>query len=265
MSRMFVRSILRCVLLLLVLSSCKSNEELIYMRNLSEEESIQTTSFSTDSYLLRSGDNLYINVSSMSPEVTGLFNPQAAAGNTSGGTAQAFNSVAGQYLNGYQVDSKGNIELPIVGKVAVVGKTIAEVKSDLDGVMAEYFKEVTVTVKLMSFKVTVMGEVARPGLIFMYNNTCTVLEAISEAGGTTDYSRLKRALVVRETSEGVVNIKVDLTDKSLLSSSAYYLHPGDVVYVWPDRYKNTRLNASLYALMLSTISTMIVVLSFLNN
>ena len=70
----------------------------------------------------------------------------------------------------------------------------------------------------------------------------------------TDYSRLKKALVIRETPKGTVNMEVDLTDKAFLTSQAYFLQPNDVIYVWPDKYKNTRLNAPMYSLMLSTIS-----------
>jgi len=260
----FVRMILGSFLVLLFLSSCKSNKELIYLQNLPEDEIIQVKPFSTDSYYLRPGDNLYVQVASINPEVNQLFNPSQGSG-YGGGIGQQFSSVAGQYLNGYLINQNGEIELPIIGNVPVQGKTISEVKALLEKRVAEYFKEATVTVKLLNFKVTVMGEVARPGVIYTYNNTCTLLEAISQAGGTTDYSRLQKALVIRETPAGTININVNLTDKSFLSSPAYFLQPNDVIYVWPDKYKNTRLNAPLYALMLSTVSTLLVILRFMQD
>jgi len=259
----FVRMTVVSSLILLFFSACKSNKELIYLQNLPEGETVQRVPFSTDSYHLRPGDNLYVQVASLDPEVNQLFNPSMGSGY--GGTVgQQFGTVSTQYLNGYLIDQDGNIELPIIGAVPAQGKTLAEVKSTIVKHVNEYFKESTVTVKLLNFKITVMGEVLKPGVIYNYNNTCTLLEAISQAGGTTDYSRLKKAVVIRETPEGTINMNVDLTDKSFLSSPAYFMQPNDVVYVWPDKYKNTRLNAQLYSLMLSTITTAIVILNYLN-
>jgi len=264
MSKKLIRIAFYSLLALALFSSCKSNKELIYLQNLPEGEVVQSVPFSTDRYHLRPGDNLYIQVASINPEVNQLFNPAMASGGGAG-TAQMFNSVSGQYLNGYLIDQDGRIELPIIGGVDAQGKTLQEVKDTLVKRVSEYFKEATVTVKLLNFKVTVMGEVSRPGVIYAYNNTFTLLEAISQAGGTTDYSRLKKALVIRETPKGTVNMEVDLTDKAFLTSQAYFLQPNDVIYVWPDKYKNTRLNAPMYSLMLSTISTLIVILKFMND
>jgi len=264
MSKKLIRIAFYSLLALALFSSCKSNKELIYLQNLPEGEVVQSVPFSTDRYHLRPGDNLYIQVASINPEVNQLFNPSMGSG-YSGGTSQQFGTVSSQYLNGYLINANGEIELPIIGAVPAAGKTLHEVKESLVTRVDEYFKEATVTVKLLNFKVTVMGEVARPGVVYNYNNTCTLLEAISQVGGTTDYSRLKKAVVIRETPKGTTNIEVDLTDKALLSSEAYYLQPNDVVYVWPDKYKNTRLNSTLYALALSTISTLIVILKFMQD
>ncbi|WP_170111358.1 polysaccharide biosynthesis/export family protein [Mangrovibacterium marinum] len=259
-----IRTALYGMLALLFFSSCKSNKELIYLQNLPEGETIQAKPFSTDSYQLKPGDNLFIQVSSINPEVNQLFNPAMGSG-YSGGMAQQFGSVSSQYLNGYLIDQNGNIELPIIGAVGASNKTLAQVKKTVEQKVNEYFKEATVTVKLLNFKIVVMGEVSKPGVIYNYNNTCTLLEAISQAGGTTDYSRLKKVVVIRESLSGTTNIEIDLTDKAFLNSTAYYLQPNDIVYVWPDKYKNTRLNASLYSLILSSISTLIVVLKFMSE
>lgn len=258
-----VKTVLKSLLLLAVLYSCKSNEELIYLQNLPEGEKVDSAPFNIDSYALRAGDNLYVQVASIDPEVNQLFNPSMGSG-MSGGTSQQYGSLSASYLNGYLISQEGTIDLPIIGEVAVVGKTLGEVKKLLSQRAAEYLKNATITVKMLNFKVTVMGEVARPGVYYSYNNSYTLLEAISSAGGTTDYSRLRKAMVVRETQDGTMSIKVDLTDKALLSSTAYYLQPNDVIYVWPDRYKNTRLNATLYSLALTSISTLVLVLNYMN-
>jgi polysaccharide export outer membrane protein len=252
------------VLVAVLFSSCKPNKDLIYFKNLTQGEVQQGVPFSTTGYQLRENDNLYFQVSSMNQEVNQLFNPGSSAGYGSG-TAQQFGTLSAQYINGYQVDQEGNIDLPIIGKVRVIGKTISQAKEVLVERVNEYFREATVTVKLLSFKYTMMGEVTQPGVYYNYNHTCTLLEAISQASGTTDFARLKHVVVLREEGESVRPIQVDLSDKSLLLSEAYYLRPNDVVYVAPDKFKSTRLNASMYALMLSTVSTLIVILKFMGE
>ncbi|RKD86357.1 polysaccharide biosynthesis/export family protein [Mangrovibacterium diazotrophicum] len=248
-----------------LLVSCASTKEITYLQNLPEGEVQQGILYSTNDYALRVGDNLFIQVTSMNPEVNQLFNPSMAGGGNSG-AGQQFANEATQYINGYQLDGDGRVELPIIGHVYLKGATITEAKKILDTKVAEYFKEAMVTVKLLSFKYTVMGEVSYPGVFYNYNNTCTILEAISNARGTTDTSKLKQAKVVREGKDGSYSIDIDLTDKSLLTSPAYYIHPNDVIYVSPDRgFKNMRLNASIYSLMLSTITTAIVVVSYLKD
>lgn len=257
-----LRVLLALAIAMLAFSSCRKTKDLVYLQNLPDGELVPTQTFSTDNYQLRQGDNLYIQVVSINPEVNQLFNPSMSGNNSN--SAQQYNSVSGQYLNGYQIDLEGQVELPIIGLVKVEGKTLVEAKQALAKKVSEYFKDATLTVKLMNFRVTVMGEVSNPGVIYAYNNTCTLLEAISQAGGTTDYSQLQKALVVRQTEKGSKNIAVDLTDKGFMSSEAYYLHPNDVVYVVPDRYKNARLNAPLYTLMLSSLSTLILILNYIN-
>ncbi|WP_372772187.1 polysaccharide biosynthesis/export family protein [Mangrovibacterium sp.] len=253
---------LSIILLMGLLVSCKSNKEITFFQNLAQGEIQQSIKFSTSDYPLRVGDNLFIQVSSMNPEVSQLFNPSMATGG--GGVGNQYTSLPGQFVSGYQLDGDGNIELPIIGSVFLQGATIAEARKILDARVAEYFKEAMVSVKLLSFKYTLLGEVARPGVYYNYSSTCTILEAISNASGTTDYSKLRSAKIIREHQDGTYSIDVDLTDKSLLSSSAYYVQPNDVIYVSPDiKYKNTRLNAPLYSLVLSTISTAIVIVGLL--
>jgi polysaccharide export outer membrane protein len=245
------------LLFLLSMSSCKTNDELIYLKNLQQNDVMMSQPFSTDSYHLRPGDNLFIQVTSPNTEVNQLFNP-AIQGNNSG-TSQQFGSPSSQYLNGYLIDQDGFIELPVFGQLTVAGKTVREVKNLVVSKVDEYFKEASVIVRLLNFKVTIIGEVNQPGILYPYNNTYTLLEAISQAGGTTDYSSLKKAVIIRETPAGIINMEVDLTDKSFLTSNAYYLQPNDVVYVSPDKNKNLKINAAMYSLAFSTISLILVI------
>ncbi len=253
------------VLFVLVLfSSCKTSKDLIYLQDLTPQEKLVTSPLTLNEYQIRKGDNLYVQVTSVNPEVSMLFNPSSGSG-TGSYASQMYNSLSGQYIYSYQVDQDGNIDLPVVGLVDVEGQTIPEAKTSIYNSVNEYFKEVSVSVKLLSFKYTVMGEVNSPGIYYNYNNLCSIFEGISNANGTTDYASLESVTVLRETKDGIQSYNVDLSDKSLITSEVYYLQPNDVIYIAPDRYKNTRLNSSLYSLALSTVSTLIVILGFLAN
>ncbi|WP_321290655.1 polysaccharide biosynthesis/export family protein [uncultured Sunxiuqinia sp.] len=243
--------------------SCRSNKDLTYFQNLSSENFRTQAIFSIENYKLQESDNLYIKVVSVDPNVSQLFNSSSGSGSF-GGTSQQYGSEVTQHLNGYQVDKLGFVELPIVGKLFVLNKTLLDARELIYHEIKKYFKEVTVYVKLMSFEYTVMGEVSKPGVYSCFKNTRTILEAISQASGTTDYAKLKNVIVLRGSGEEKQSIRIDFTDRSFLNSEAYYLQPDDVVYVCPDKYKNARLNSSTYSLLLTSITTLIVFLKYIN-
>ena len=115
------------LLSMLLLFSCKSNKELMYLQNLPRGEVLRGVPFSTNEYKLRTNDNLYIQVTSLNPEVNQLFNPSAGNGYAAGVTQQ-YGTLSAQYLSGYQVDEDGNIEMPIIGEIFVKGKTLSQAK-----------------------------------------------------------------------------------------------------------------------------------------
>ncbi|MDQ2178538.1 polysaccharide biosynthesis/export family protein [Marinifilum sp. D714] len=246
----------------LFFSSCKTSKDLVYLNNTSDEELLEGIPGAIAEYVIKTNDNLYVDIQSMSPEVDAMFNPTKSAGST-GGTQQNFGQPSSQYLNGFLVDLSGDISLPIIGKVGVAGKTLHQAQTAIEEKAAEYLKDATVKVKLLSFKVTVLGEVKSPGVYYNYNNNMTVLDGISMANGITDYGRIQKVLVMRTTDKGAKTYRLDLTNKKFLSSGAFFLQPNDVVYVEPDKYKNVKLNSPMYSLFLSTLSTLILLLNVL--
>jgi len=117
-------------------------------------------------------------------------------------------------------------------------------------------------VKVLSFKVTVLGELRSPGVYYNYSSSMTVLEAIGMAGGVTDNARLSQLLVVRRTPTGSKSYRIDLSEKKLLSSDAYYLQPDDVIYVNADKLKNLNLTLPVYSFLLSGVTTLMVLLQY---
>ena len=212
-------------------------------------------------YRIKPDDNLYVNIETLNPAINQLFNPiQSAAG--SGGTQQAFGNPASQFINGFVVDPTGAITLPVIGTVIIADKTANEAQVLIQEKANVYLKDASVQVKVLSFKVTVLGELRNPGVYYNYNSNMTVLEAIGMAGGVTENAQLSQLLVVRRTPTGSKSYRLDLSEKKLLGSEAYYLQPNDVIYVNADKLKNIRLTTPAYTFVLSALTTIIVLMQY---
>lgn len=235
---------------------------MVYLNNTKDQEVLKGIPSKLSEYLIKINDNLYVDIQSMSPEVNAMFNP-AKGIPTQAGVQQNYGQLSGQYLNGFQVDLSGDVHLPVIGKIALAGLSLKQARESIQLRVDEYIKDATVKVKLLSFKVTVLGEVKKAGVYYNYSNNMTVLDGISMANGVTDYGRIQRVLVLRPSDEGSKTFRLDLSNKNFLSSEAFFLQPNDVVYVEPDKYKNVKLNSPIYSLFLSTLSTLILVLKVL--
>lgn len=244
--------------MVLSLFSCRSTKDITMMQDMTHDEQLNGLPGQAPEYLVKSNDNLYIDIQSMNPEVNQMFSPSQGQ-NYQGGTQQMYGQLSSQYLNGYIVDKEGTITLPVIGKVAVAGMSEEQIQQQLMKKIAEYVKDATVKVKLLSYKVTVMGEVRNPGTYYNYNKSFTIFEAINMASGFTDNASISQVLVVRPTTKGSKSIRVNLTQKSVIGSEAYYLLPNDIVYVQADKYKNFNLNAQAWSMSLSAITTALLV------
>jgi polysaccharide export outer membrane protein len=242
------------------LASCRHTRELIYLKNMDDLEEHKGLPGETPEYRIKPNDNLYINIKSTNPEVTALFNPQAAGGYAAG-TEQMYGQLTGQYLNGYQVDTDGNINLPIMGEFNVAGLTTIEVKKRVQERTDEYLRDAVVNVKLLSYKVTVLGEVRNPGIYYNYNTSLTIFEAVGMATGTTDFANIKTVLVIRPTEDGSESFRLNFRKKDMMLSEAFYLQPNDVVYVQPARFKSVQMNATTYSLFLSSVTAILAIVA----
>lgn len=168
------------------------------------------------------------------------------------------------YLNSYTVDPKGNIIFPFIGPVYVLGKTIDETTAIIENIMNEYLKEATIIVKLVNFNITFVGEVRRPGEYKIYQDKINIFEAISLAGDISDYGNRNEVKLMRTSEEGTRLHVLDLTSEDILESPYYYLKPNDIIYVVPLKGKQFAFSTFPYALLFSTITTVIVLLTFFN-
>lgn len=235
-----------------------------YLQDLYNNDLKQGGIATAPEYQIQPDDNLYINIQSMNQEVSQLFSPSKSMSN-SGGTQSDFGAVSSQYLNGYQVSNKGMILLPVIGEVHVAALTEEVAKDSIQKRVNEYFKDATVKVKILTYKITVLGEVKNPGVYFNYNKSITILEALGYASGTTEFANINKVLVVRNTATGTKSYRLDLTEKKIMSSEAFYLLPNDVVYIEPDKFINNNMNTTIFSLTLAAVSTTILILSYINK
>ncbi|MBA4322266.1 MAG: sugar transporter, partial [Odoribacter sp.] len=207
-------------------------------------------------------DILYITVKAMTPD--GKITDFLMTSGSSAG-ANLLQGESGGYLYGYDVNPEGNILLPAVGSLKVEGLTLEESRKLLQISAEKVFKNSTVECKLLSYKFTVIGEVKAPGTYINYNNYLTILEAIGRAGGVGDYGNRDKVLVVRPMEKGTKTFRINLQDKKLLSSEAYFLLPNDVVIIEPLNQKIFNMNLPTVSFILTAITATITTTLLLIN
>lgn len=243
-------------MVVLSIVSCTSRKKILYFQNKSGNDSLTNYSFQKPVYLLKSGDILYINIASINQEVVNVFNINTAS------NASSYYSDASLYVNGYSINDSGFVDIPVVGRVKVDGIPVSEARGLIQKQVDLYLKDATAIVKLLSYKITVLGEVGKPGVYSNYNENITVLEAIGMAGDITDYGDKTDILVVRPSMDGNEVYRLDLTDVRILNEEGYFLLPNDIVYIEPLRLKSFRMNTPNISIILSIISTLILVIRF---
>ena len=247
---------------LILITSCRSSKELIYLNDVSPNDVINGLPLQTTEPVLGAGDILYISLKSKSPEVNLLYNPESNMEVNTTGSYQKFATPSGAYLYGFEIGKDGNVKLPMLGKVMVAGNSQADIEMIIQKKADELLTDAIVKVKLLNFKVTVMGEVRNPGIYYNYSNSINVIEALAMANGNTDFATIRTVMVIRPTPKGNKTYMLDLTSKDIYASEGFYLHPNDNIIVRPDKHKNVQLNSQAYSLILSSASVLIAVLGF---
>jgi polysaccharide export outer membrane protein len=247
---------------MLMATGCTSQKKLAYLNNLPQPTGEETFTMNIPDYKIQPRDILYISAKAMSPDGTikDFLSPQSGSvlsSSTQGETSG--------FYSGYDVDLKGNITIPVVGQLNVGGLTLVETKKVLQAAISKVFNNSTVECKLLSFKFTVLGEVRGPGTYFNFNNYLTVLEAIGRAGGVGDFGNRNNVLVVRTIDKGTKTFRLNLQDKNILSSEAYFLLPNDVVIIEPLKQKIFNMNLPTISFAITTFTSVITMTLLLIN
>ncbi|QKZ15439.1 polysaccharide biosynthesis/export family protein [Spirosoma sp. KUDC1026] len=250
--------------LCLCLGSCISSKELVlYQKETGGNDSMALV----DRYIptIKPGDVLSVQVSSLSPEASALFNPYAAISmaERAGGPQQISQTSPLQYTPGYLVDEKGQIELPLIGSQKVQGLSNAQAAAQIKQKLLDYLKEPTVNVRNLNFQISVSGEVARPSLFSIPNEQISLPAALGLAGDITIYGRRDNVLVIREENGQRTFNQVDLTKRDIFKSPYYYLRPNDIVYVEPGkaRVANADRTYQVLPIILSALSFIAIIVS----
>ncbi|QTE40264.1 polysaccharide biosynthesis/export family protein [Mucilaginibacter gossypii] len=181
--------------------------------------------------------------------------------------ASAATAGAGQQsgVSGYLVDKEGNIDIPILGKIQVVGHTTSELKTIIHDVAAKYYNNPTVIVRYANFKVSVTGEVLKPGVYVLPNEKVTLLDAIAMAGDLTIFGKRDNVLLIRENLDGTKTpYRVNLKKSDIISSPYFYLRQNDLIYVQPDVAKSAATDAAQarnYTIIGSLLSVLVIYLT----
>ena len=175
------------------------------------------------------GDELEIYVHTDMPAVTEMFNMPKGSTDT----------------RNYMVDKAGDITLPKVGKMHAAGLSTTALAEEITRKVAEFAEAPTVKVELKNFKVSVLGEVAKPAIVKVPAERITILEALGEAGDLTIFGRRDNVTLIREENGEVTYNRIDLTDANLIKSPYYYLQQNDVIYVEPNEARTQQAEYSV--------------------
>jgi polysaccharide biosynthesis/export protein len=244
-------------LFFILLSSCTTNRNIIYLRGI-EDEIVQKNE-GLNVYKIQPKDLLYIKIITDNTEITNQYNTWNIA------NSPAY-SDASLYIQGYTVSDSGYVVLPIIGRVKITGLTVEQATDEVTKAAQKYLVNPIVTVKLAYFKISILGEVNSPGLFSVYQEKINIFHALALAGDINDNGNKRSLLVLRNAAGSISSYRIDLTDKNILNTELYNLMPNDIVYVEPVKAKAYRIiNAPSIQIMLSTISTTILVLTFMLN
>lgn len=241
--------------------SCITNKDIVYLQgNDKNGEGIQLSEIDAKPYRVQVNDVISINIKAIDSKLVELFSPSTSTTNSTSQMSQQ-----GLYFNGFTVDSHGNIRIPVIGELNVLGFTLDEIRLKVeDLLLKEYFKteaRIFVNVKLAGFKYVMMGEVGSPGTQVLFQDNVTILEAIANSGDIPVTGNRKDIQIIRKHPNGYETISVDVTDAALLKSPKLYLQPNDYVYVKPLKQKSWGTGTTA----IQTVGTIMTALSLITT
>ncbi len=238
----------------ILFGSCSSSKSTLpYFRDITSETEVVPLP-PAEPVKIAPDDELFISVTSAESSATAHFNLPS----TNPATQRDLQIYQSPRQLTYIVNSKGDIDFPQLGTLHVAGMTTEQLRDDLVARISKWAEDPTVTVRLMNYRVNVLGEVTRPGPHLVTNNRYTILDAIADAGDLTPYGERENVLLIREENGTQKRVLLDLTSSELLTSEYYYLQPNDYIYVKPNKVRegNSKYDSNK-SYKLSMVSTVV--------
>lgn len=234
--------------------SCVPNRKIVYVQESDEMVFQQRENmYFIDEPLdntIRQGDELYVQVTSADETQTN-FNQRTS------------DYVRDPSVISYTVDLNGYIKLPYINRIRLTGMTLLEASDYVEEKLSQYLLNPSVFIRFVNNKVTILGEVNRPGVYVFNYKSVNILQAIGYANDIATFGNRKNVLIIREEGDHRSRHFVDLTSDELLASEFYMIKSNDIIYVEPLKQKKWGLDTFPYDLLLSVASLTIVVLTFL--
>jgi|TARA_B100000959_G_scaffold279150_1_gene338793 polysaccharide export outer membrane protein len=224
MSRLEFSKKARCLSILAficVFSSCITNRELEYFNNQMNNESINYKKYD---YQLQVNDLLSIQISSVTEDKFDFFNNKKSTNNM---------MATNPYLYGYLIEKDGTLELPMLGEIDALGKTLGQLEDEIQNISVSYFKSPVVKANILNFEIDILGEVNSPKRYRIIDPKINILSAIAMAGDITEIGNRKKIKVIRLNDKNPRIFYLDLRDKDAASNINFFLQPNDIVYVAP--------------------------------
>jgi polysaccharide export outer membrane protein len=253
------------VLLAFTMVSCDTTRKIKYFQDIPDSGKFRTIPEAQYTPpLIRVGDILNINIEIINPMAlsAGGGSSSTAGALSSGMIAPIFGNDLIHHTSDFEVDKNGNVELPVIGVIKVEGYSTAQLKDTIKNRAAKYFKALTVTVNFDNFKVSVLGEVLKPGQYLLPVQKENILDAIAMAGDLTVFGKRENVLLIRDNFDGTqTTYRINLKKSDIMSAPYYYLRQNDVIYVEPRKAKSDATDASqakFFSLGAAVISIIII-------
>lgn len=238
--------IIFCALFFLV-HSCATKKSTYYLQNIEKE--ISQSDFSEASEQIQKNDELLIIISTLDPEASNPFNLRSTSSETKENLT-------------HLVDSEGNIEMPVIGKLYVEGKTRIELQKELVNLLKRHLINPVVNIRIQNLRITVLGDVKSPGTYNVNSEKINILQAIGLAGDLNLTGERQEVVLVRESKEGRTYQRIDLRDANVLNKNYYQLQQNDIIYVPQGRVKIHSASISpLYSFGVSALGTTITLMN----
>ena len=223
----FMRNKFLLLFLIFTIASCSTKKQILYFQDAEKLENMKTAMEIEPVFEVN--DIIHIKVTSLNEEVVKPFQMQTGGQSSGGGGGGQQNPS----LMGYLVDIDGNIQFPVLGKIEVAGKSRSELESILTEKIHDYVTDAVVAVRLLNFRVVVLGEAGSQTVVDVENERISMPELIATVGGINYTGKRMNIMVIREV-DGVKSVgKVDMTSADVFKNPFYYLKQNDIVYVEP--------------------------------